>query len=46
MSLVIEMKNITKTFPGVKANDDITFEVEKNEIHCLLGKTEPAKAPL
>ena len=46
MSLVIEMKNITKTFPGVKANDDITFEVEKNEIHCLLGENGTGKSTL
>jgi ABC-type uncharacterized transport system ATPase subunit len=46
VSLVIEMKNITKTFPGVKANDDITFEVEENEIHCLLGENGTGKSTL
>ena len=41
---VIEMLHITKEFPGIKANDDITLQLKKGEIHALLGenvKTEP-----
>ena len=32
---IIEMKNITKVFPGIIANDNITFELRKGEIHAL-----------
>ena len=31
---ILEMRNITKTFPGVKALDDVNFKVKKGEIHC------------
>ena len=36
--ILLEMKNITKTFPGVKALDNVNFKVEEGEIHALLGK--------
>ena len=39
---VIEMLNITKEFPGIKANDDITLQLRKGEVHALLGETAPA----
>ena len=35
---VIEMLNITKEFPGIKANDNITLQLRKGEIHALLGE--------
>ena len=35
MEYVIEMLNITKEFPGIKANDNITLQVEPGEIHAL-----------
>ncbi len=41
---VIEMRNITKTFPGIKANDDITLQLRRGEIHALLARTAPGKA--
>ena len=41
---VIEMLNITKDFPGVRANDDVTLCLRRGEIHALLGRTVPAKA--
>lgn len=44
--LAIEMKNITKTFPGVIANDNIDFDVIENEIHCLLGENGTGKSTL
>ena len=31
---VIEMLHITKVFPGIKANDDITLQLKKGEIHA------------
>ena len=34
---IIEMCNITKEFPGIIANDDITLQLKKGEIHALLG---------
>ena len=37
MEYVIEMNNITKVFPGIVANDDIT-QVKQGEIHALLGE--------
>ena len=33
---VIEMLHITKEFPGIKANDDITLQLRHGEIHALL----------
>ncbi len=43
---VIEMKNITKTFPGVIANDHITIQLKKGEIHALLGENGAGKSTL
>ena len=34
---IIEMLHITKEFPGIKANDDITLQLRRGEIHALLG---------
>ena len=39
---VIEMLHITKEFPGIKANDDITLQLRKGEIHALLGENGAA----
>ena len=35
---ILEMKNITKTFPGVKALDDVTLKVTRGEIHAICGE--------
>ncbi|MBE5773739.1 MAG: ABC transporter ATP-binding protein [Clostridiales bacterium] len=43
---VIEMLNITKEFPGIKANDDITLRLKKGEIHALLGENGAGKSTL
>ncbi|MCB0046343.1 MAG: ATP-binding cassette domain-containing protein [Caldilineaceae bacterium] len=43
---ILEMKNITKTFPGVKALDDVSFQVAQNEIHCLVGENGAGKSTL
>ena len=43
---ILEMRNITKTFPGVKALDDVNFKVKKGEIHCLVGENGAGKSTL
>ena len=43
---ILEMKNITKTFPGVKALSDVTFSVAPQEIHCLVGENGAGKSTL
>jgi len=43
---VIEMLHITKIFPGIKANDDITLQLKKGEIHALLGENGAGKSTL
>ncbi|MFZ5354711.1 MAG: ABC transporter ATP-binding protein [Bacillota bacterium] len=46
MPTVIEMKGISKTFPGIKANDNICLSVEQGEIHVLLGENGAGKSTL
>ncbi|HEY5584309.1 MAG TPA: ABC transporter ATP-binding protein [Ruminiclostridium sp.] len=43
---IIEMLNITKEFPGIIANDDITLRLKKGEIHALLGENGAGKSTL
>lgn len=43
---ILEMKNITKEFPGVKALDDVSFKVERENIHCLVGENGAGKSTL
>ena len=43
---VIEMLNITKEFPGIKANDNITLQLRKGEVHALLGENGAGKSTL
>ena len=44
--ILLEMKNITKTFPGVKALDNVNFQVEEGEIHALVGENGAGKSTL
>ena len=43
---IIEMLHITKRFPGIIANDDITLQLKKGEIHALLGENGAGKSTL
>lgn len=43
---LLEMKNITKEFPGVKALDNVSFRVAAGEIHCLVGENGAGKSTL
>ena len=43
---ILEMRNITKEFPGVKALDNVNFKVKKGEIHCLVGENGAGKSTL
>lgn len=46
MEYVIEMLNIRKEFPGIVANDNITLQLQKGEIHALLGENGAGKSTL
>ncbi|WP_400247312.1 ABC transporter ATP-binding protein [Niallia sp. JL1B1071] len=46
MEYVIEMLNIRKEFPGIVANNNITLQVKKGEIHALLGENGAGKSTL
>ncbi|WP_124065936.1 ABC transporter ATP-binding protein [Clostridium sp. E02] len=46
MDYIIEMLHITKEFPGIIANDDITIQLKKGEIHALLGENGAGKSTL
>ncbi len=43
---LLEMRSITKEFPGVKALDKVSFQVARNEIHCLVGENGAGKSTL
>ena len=45
-SNILEMKNITKQFPGVKALDSVNLSVRKGEVHCLIGANGAGKSTL
>jgi ABC-type sugar transport system ATPase subunit len=43
---VLEIRNLVKDFPGVRAVDDVSFDIKRNTIHCLVGENGAGKSTL
>ena len=46
MSVILRSRNLTKRFPGVIANEDVNFDLESGEVHCLFGENGAGKSTL
>jgi len=45
-AVLLEIKNLIKEFPGVRAVDDVSFNINKNTVHCLVGENGAGKSTL
>jgi ribose transport system ATP-binding protein len=43
---VLEIRNLAKDFPGVRAVDDVSFDIQRNTVHCLVGENGAGKSTL
>lgn len=43
---VLEIRNLVKDFPGVRALDNVSFDIKRNTIHCLVGENGAGKSTL
>lgn len=46
MNSIVELKNITKTFPGIIANDNVSIEIKQGEVYALLGENGAGKSTI
>ena len=42
MENVLEIRNLIKDYPGVRAINDVSFDIRKNTVHCLVGENGAA----
>jgi len=46
MTEILQLRNISKTFPGVRALQNISFDLREGEVHCLCGENGAGKSTL
>ena len=43
---IVKINNVSKSFPGILANDNVNFEINKNSVHALLGENGAGKSTI